>query len=135
MDTHGRFVAVNDAAAALTGYTAFELTRLSAWQLAPNSIASHVTVSGAKRMFFFLFVRAPPGGESGGCASARDAHVRRTICANSINAAVFTHNKSGPRVLITRERAAWMLHPQAGLKVAAHRPSLVDVTRTRQVRP
>jgi PAS domain S-box-containing protein len=35
-DTHGRYVAVNNAAAALTGYTASELTRLSVWQLTPN---------------------------------------------------------------------------------------------------
>jgi PAS domain S-box-containing protein len=37
VDTHGRFVAVNDAAAALTGYTASELTRLSVWQLTPSA--------------------------------------------------------------------------------------------------
>ena len=36
-DTHGRYVAVNDAAAALTGYTVFELGRLSVWQLTPNA--------------------------------------------------------------------------------------------------
>jgi PAS domain S-box-containing protein len=36
-DTHGRYVAVNNAAAALTGYTVFELTRLSVWQLTPNA--------------------------------------------------------------------------------------------------
>jgi PAS domain S-box-containing protein len=36
-DTHGRYVAVNNAAAALTGYTVSELTRLSVWQLTPNA--------------------------------------------------------------------------------------------------
>jgi len=36
-DTHGRYVAVNNAAAALTGYSASELTRLSVWQLTPNA--------------------------------------------------------------------------------------------------
>jgi len=36
-DTHGRYVAVNNAAAALTGYAASELTRLSVWQLTPNA--------------------------------------------------------------------------------------------------
>jgi PAS domain S-box-containing protein len=36
-DTSGRYVAVNHAAATLTGYTASELTRLSVWQLTPNT--------------------------------------------------------------------------------------------------
>jgi PAS domain S-box-containing protein len=36
-DTRGRYVAVNQAAATLTGYTVAELTRLSNWQLTPNA--------------------------------------------------------------------------------------------------
>ena len=35
-DTHGRYVAVNHAAATLTGYSASELTPLSVWQLTPT---------------------------------------------------------------------------------------------------
>ncbi len=35
-DTHGRYVAVNDAASALTGYSISELAGLSVWQLTPN---------------------------------------------------------------------------------------------------
>ncbi len=35
-DMHGRFVAVNTAAAALTGYPVSELLRLSVWQITPD---------------------------------------------------------------------------------------------------
>src|SRR5215471_15328852 len=35
-DDHGRFVAVNEAAAILTGYTVEELRRLSVWQITPG---------------------------------------------------------------------------------------------------
>jgi PAS domain S-box-containing protein len=36
-DMHGQYVAANNAAAALTGYTVSELARLSVWQLTPNA--------------------------------------------------------------------------------------------------
>ncbi len=36
-DDDGRFVAVNAAATALTGYTTHELARLSVWQITPGS--------------------------------------------------------------------------------------------------
>ena len=35
-DNHGRFVAVNEDAAALTGYTVQELLHLSVWQITPG---------------------------------------------------------------------------------------------------
>jgi PAS domain S-box-containing protein len=36
-NTHGQYVAANDAAATLTGYTTSELLQLSVWQLTPNA--------------------------------------------------------------------------------------------------